>query len=182
MNTTLKQSGLSARRKTLSYLFIPFLVHLFVLSVFLSACNEKRRSKNTEQTNTPTAISKDSLKPNVNIKVNKRYDDKGNVVRFDSTYTSFYSNLQGDTARMDSLMSSFDRYFKRDHRSLFSGEFNSLFFNDSMRYNDFFHDDFFLRRYESNDQYLRDMMDRMDSIKNKFYHEDLRKGKNESKK
>jgi hypothetical protein len=40
-----------------------------------------------------------------------------------------------------------------------------------LRHRDFFHDDFFLKRYELNDSYLRDMMRRMDSLKNNFYRE-----------
>jgi hypothetical protein len=178
METTLKQGGLSARRKTFYKVLISSLGFLVASSLFLSSCNEKTQGQHSEERNQATSISKDSLrKPQISVNVNKRYDDKGNVVGFDSTYTSFYSNVQGDTARMDSLMMSFDHYFKRDHSLLFQRDFNSLFFNDSMRYNDFFHDDFFLKRYESNDRYFRGMMDRMDSIKNQFYFERSKKEK-----
>jgi len=82
---------------------------------------------------------------------------------------------------MDSLMSSFNRYFKRDHSLPFDRDFNSLFFNDSTRYPDFFHNDFFLKRYELNDSYLRDMMNRMDSIKNRFYYEHTQKDKEQNR-
>ena len=172
MKTTSKQNGLSARRKTIDNFLNPFFGLLLVLLLLLSSCNEKTRGQNPKEKNRTSSIAKDSLnKPKVNIKVNKRYDDKGNVIGFDSTYTSFYSNIQGDTSRMDSLMGSFDRYFKHDHSLFFDNQFNSLFFNDSTRYHDFFHDDFFMKRYELNDPYLRSMMNRMDSIKNHFYHE-----------
>jgi hypothetical protein len=43
------------------------------------------------------------IKPKVAIKVNRRFDEKGNLIGFDSTYTSYYSNISGDTAQMDSL-------------------------------------------------------------------------------
>jgi hypothetical protein len=178
MKTTLKQDGLSAKRKTINFLN-PFFGLLLVLPLFLSSCHEKTRGQNSEEKNRISSVDQDSLdKPKVNIKVNKRYDDKGNVIGFDSTYTSFYSNVQGDTARMDSLMGSFDRYFKRDHSLFFDNQFNSLFFNDSTRYPDFFHDDFFMKRYELNDHYIRDMMSRMDSIKNHFYYERSKQHKN----
>jgi len=118
-----------------------------------------------------TALSDSVNKPKVNIQVNKRYDGKGNVVGFDSTYTSFYSNVDGDTLKMDSLMRSFDSYFDIGKTSFLSRRFDSLFFNDSLRYPDFFHDDFFLKRYELNDLYFRDMMRRMDSVKNNFYRQ-----------
>lgn len=186
MNLKLNQSGLSARRKTLNAFrniisnFNPWVV-LLIIPLLLSSCHEKTSGQNPEKKS--TAIANDSLnKPKVNIQVNKHYDDKGNVIGFDSTYTSFYSNVQGDTARMDSLMTSFDRYFNRDHSLFFRNQFNSLFFNDSLRYPDFFHNDFFMKRYELNDQYLRDMMNRMDSIKNRFYQLDSRKEKDNGSK
>ena len=179
MKTTLKQNGLSAKRKTIDNFLNPFFGLLLVLLLFLSSCQEKTRGQNPEEKNRISTVAKDSLnKPKVNIKVNKHYDDKGNVIGFDSTYTSFYSNLEGDTAKMDSLMGGFDRYFKRDHSLFFDNQFNSLFFNDSTRYPDFFHDDFFMKRYELNDHYLRDMMGRMDSIKNHFYYERSNREKN----
>jgi len=172
MKTALKGNGLFAKRETVNKFLNPFFGLLLVLLLFLSSCHEKMRGQNPEEKNRISSVAKDSLKkPKVNIEVNKRYDDKGNVIGFDSTYTSFYSNIQGDTARMDSLMGSFDRYFRRDHSLFFDNQFNSLFFKDSTRYPDFFHDDFFMKRYELNDYYLKDMMRRMDSIKNHFYHE-----------
>jgi hypothetical protein len=168
---TASKNGLSARRKAIHNFLNPFFGLLLVLVLFLWSCNDKPREQNPKEKNR-SSVSYDSLnKPKVNIKVNKRYDDKGNVIGFDSTYTSFYSNIHGDTSSMDSLMGSFDRYFKRDHSLSFGNQFNSLFFNDSTRYPDFFHDDFFMKRYELNDHYLRDMMRRMDSIKNHFYFE-----------
>jgi len=179
MKTTLKENGLSAKCETVNNFPNPFFGLLLVLLLFLSSCHEKTREKNSEEKNRVSSVAKDSLNnPKVNIKVNKRYDDKGNVIGFDSTYTSFYSNIQGDTARMDSLMGSFDRYFRRDHSLFFDNQFNSLFFKDSTRYPDFFHDDFFMKRYELNDHYLKDMMSRMDSIKNHFYYERSKREKN----
>jgi hypothetical protein len=89
--------------------------------------------------------------------------------------------VQGDTAKMDSLMHSFDQYFKRDHFSFFNDELEKMFFSDSLRYPDFFHNDFFMKRYESNNQYFRDMMERMDSIKNRFYQQRSNAGKKSMK-
>ena len=179
MKTTLKENGLSAKRETVNNFLNPFFGLLLVLLLFLSSWHEKTREKNSEEKNRVSSVAKDSLNhPKVNIKVNKRYDDKGNVIGFDSTYTSFYSNIQGDTARMDSLMGSFDRYFRRDHSLFFDNQFNSLFFNDSTRYPDFFHEDFFMKRYELNDHYLKGMMSRMDSVKNHFYYEQSKREKN----
>jgi hypothetical protein len=143
-------------------------IPMLVLAILISSCHEKTNGQSAMLKKT----APDSLaKPKIDIKVNKRYDEKGNLIGFDSTYSSYYSNISGDTAQMDSLMGSFDRYFRREHSTFFGRQFDPLFFNDSTRYPDFFHDDFFMKRYELNDLYMRDMMHRMDSIKNNFYKE-----------
>jgi hypothetical protein len=177
-----KRNGLSARLRTIcSTNVISRVLHLFrnttawilalIICVCISSCQEKTKGQElSAKGKQNTTTRQDSVnKPHVNVKVNKRYDDKGNLIGMDSTYSSFYSNIQGDTSRMDSLFHSFDRYFNRNHSSFLPKEFDALFFNDSLRYPDFLHHDFFLKRYEMNDAYFRDMMHRMDSIKNNFY-------------
>ena len=186
MNGVTEQRGLSARqkaRKNVSKFCLS--THsawmLMALAVMVSSCNTQ--GQDGGEPKNKSAIAADSVKqPKVNIKVNKHYDDKGNVIGFDSTYTSFYSNVEGDTLKMDSLFRSFDSHFDLGKRSffgrdLFSRDLDSLFFNDSLRYPDFFHDDFFLKRYELNDSYLRNMMRRMDSLKNDFFREHSQRGR-----
>jgi hypothetical protein len=196
MNRNKNSNGLSARLKTIRTKFNLSLHALaknawvigLVLTacMIISSCHEKSKGQELkEATKNHTTAKQDSLnKPQVNIKVNRRYDEKGNLVAVDSTYSSFYSNVRGDTSKMDSLFHSFDRYFNDNHSSFLPKEFNNLFFRDSLRYPDFFHNDFFIKRYELNDAYFRDMMHRMDSIKNHFYldpHKTLGEHKKEKK-
>ena len=183
MKLDLNNSGLSARRKITTTKLMNFKqlartggIYLLAAGLVLSSCHEK--SNGQTGTHAKTASADSTYKPNVNIKVNRHYDDNGNVVGFDSTYTSYYSNVKGDTAQMDSLIHRFDSYFNRTHFSFFRQQFDPLFFSDSTRYPDFFHKDYFLKRYELNDAYMRNMMQRMDSIKNKFYEQNSDKNKN----
>ena len=177
MTASIKRDGLSARQKATMLSKKPALpktlwIFFASLTLMLSGCQKGIRGQDNSALNTD---STSSGKPKVNIKVNRHYDDKGNVIGFDSTYTSYYSNIEGDTARLDSVMRSFDSYFNRKHSNIFRDQFHSLFFPDSLIPigigTDFFHEDFFLTRYEMNDSYFRDMMNRMDSIKNRFYKE-----------
>lgn len=169
MELNIRGAGTSARRESskispsaCSYLAI------LICIWFLAACHERT----TGQTAKDDKTKRDSIyKPKVNIQVNRHYDDKGNVIGFDSTYTSFYSNIEGDTTSMDSMMRGFDKYFDVQHPLFLQREFSPLFFTDSLRYPDFFHRDFFMKRYELNDPYMRDMMQRMDSIKNRYFEE-----------
>jgi hypothetical protein len=160
-------AGRSARQKTskkTNGLSI-YMLLLVAGALLFSACQEKTSGQSIKA----ETQKRDSVKPRVNISVNRHFDEKGNVIGFDSTYSSFYSNIEGDTVAMDSMMKKFDSYFKQRHPSLLQHEFEPLFFADSLRYPDFFHHDFFMKRYELNDAYMRNMMQRMDSIKNRYF-------------
>ena len=76
--------------------------------------------------------------PKVDIRVNKKYDESGNQIGFDSTYTSFYSNIEGDTLLMDSLFNQFNPFLKNHYDGVFDRQFENMFFNDSLFYDDFF--------------------------------------------
>jgi hypothetical protein len=166
--------GLSARRKTKNHFSAGILG--LALCVMLSSCHD--RSSHQAATEEKQSPKRDSLyKPKVNIQVNRRYDEKGNVVAFDSTYSTYYSNFKADSAKKDSLFKKFDRYFERSHSSIFDNEFNNLFFKDSIGHPDFFHNDFFMKRYEMNGPYMRDMMRRMDSVKNRFFQDEYKNRK-----
>lgn len=163
------------------FLILNFLKHglrrglLFVAFMLVLACQDKTSGQTSQMENDTTSVSTDGLnKPKVDIKVNRHYDSAGNLIGYDSTYSSFYSNAEGDPRRLDSAMRGFDTFFKRYHSRDFDREFNLLFFNDSLRHFDFFRNDFFRKRYELNDQYMRGMMQRMDSIKNHFFREQER--------
>ncbi len=181
MKTIIRIDGLSASRKIINHIkdkvakilkvarqtLLPGLIFCMALS----AC-QKNSGAETADAVKEKAPKEDTLaKPRVNIQVNRRYDEKGNVIAFDSTYSTYYSNLRGDTLRMDSAFKQFDRYFGHSHSPFFNNEFNRLFFRDSMWAPDFFHKDFFMNRYEQNGPYMRNMMRRMDSIKNKYYRD-----------
>lgn len=173
MPALLKSDGFFARRRTIHdndsfFHTLLFWLAGILLSLILCGCHKNSEGQLSHH---KAEAAADSVKPKVSIQVNKHYDAKGNVIGVDSTYASYYSNITGDTSRMDSLMRRFDLYFNRDHASFFNREFKPLFFTDSLRYPDFFHDDFFMKRYELNDPYMRGMMHRMDSIKNYFYQE-----------
>lgn len=184
-------TGLGNLIGRLIFLILNFLRHslrgglLLVTFILVSSCQDKTSGQTSQIGNDTTSVSNDHMgKPTVDIKVNRHYDSAGNLIGYDSTYSSFYSGVEGDPNRLDSAMHDFDTFFKRHHSRDFDREFNLLFFNDSLRHYDFFHKDFFRKRYELNGQYLRGMMQRMDSIKNHFFRRQERifndSGKNNS--
>ena len=105
-------------------------------------------------------------KPHEEFKVNRKYDENGNLIEFDSTYTSYYSNIKGDTLAVDSIMKNFQMYFN-DHFAVIGPEFN--FNSDSTFHHDFFSDDFFQKQFSEQDKLMLRMMREMDSIKNQYF-------------
>ncbi len=141
--------------KKLKYLFLASMLGVI-------SCNgQKKNADKNQETITNKEIPG---QPKVDIKVNRRYDDKGKLIGFDSIYTSYYSHSEGDTVLMDTLIKRFVPVFK-EHYS-FDKKLNKLFFNDTLLYEDFFHKDFFKQRYALNDKYFQQIMNELDSIKN----------------
>jgi hypothetical protein len=101
-------------------------------SLLMMSCNAQTRNGDSQQ------IS-DTNKPKVSIRVNKKYDKDGNVIGYDSTYSSVYSNVKNDTIMRDSLM-----------RIFFSKSFGNNIGNiDSMLQGmNMFKDDFFKNHFD----------------------------------
>lgn len=133
----------------------------------LSACSGQ------PTTNGPTS-AKDTLAtgtdtPKVDVRVNRQYDEHGNMIAFDSSYSAIYHGHAGDAAFMDSMFRDFMPGFGMRYPFLNDPGFNSLFFPDSSFHQDFFHTDFFQKRMEMNQRYIQRMMERMDSMKNRYF-------------
>lgn len=104
--------------------------------------------------------------PITNSEVHRKYDDKGNLIEFDSTYTSYYSSVEGDTILMDSIPENFELFFNRNWPGIASNDFLEM---DSTFTPGFFHNDFFEQQFLKQDEVLMRMMREMDSIKNEFF-------------
>jgi hypothetical protein len=132
---------------------------LFALS--LNSCNGQKK----EGTGAPPAENQ----PKTSIKVDKEYDENGNLIRYDSSYSYYYSNIENDTLLRDSIFDQFRFHFNQKY--FFSEEpfFNDLFFQDSLLKFDFYKNDFFSNRFRSNMEHIDRLFNEMDSIKNQFF-------------
>jgi len=127
----------------------------------------------------------DTITPKTNIIVNKEYDDKGNLIRYDSTYSSYYSNIETNKHLGDSVFNNFKNYFNQSY--VFSNQpyFNNFFFEDSLLKYDFYKRDFFSDRFQNNMDHMDKLFMEMDSLKNSFFYQQFQntdKGKNTQKK
>jgi len=169
MKANFLPGGLSARRKAIERVLHHTAyasVHIVLIAIMAVMVVTSCRDNPAKQ----TSNGKDSLsradsvhKPITDISVNRRYDDKGNLIGFDSTYTSFYSTMPGDTAEMSSVTKRLNAYSRRSQSSWFNNRVRNLFDDP------FFDDDFMMRR--SGDPIVNDMIHRMDSINRRFYQD-----------
>lgn len=124
------------------------------------------------------AENKDSLnKPRVNIHVNKHFDKHGNIIKYDSTYSYFYSSPGSNyffNNNTDSLLNHFRKHFQKNYSdSLFPPLFNDSLFNKG-----FFDDDYLRRQMELNKKLFEEMYQQMnkfeeDYMKQKYPQESI---------
>jgi len=133
------------------------------LTLFLVGCNGQTKQDLED-------LNSDSIKPKTDIKVNKEYDENGNLIRYDSSYSYYYSNISNDTLVRDSIFNDFQNYFNK--RYGFSNEpfFDDYFFEDSLLHYDFYKQDFFSNRFRRNMEYMDQLFWEMDSLKNNFFN------------
>ncbi len=98
------------------------------LLLLASGCNAQTEKVNK---NVASTAPKETVKPKVDVKVNKQYDEKGNLVAYDSVYTWSYSSQGGtlDGVHADSVMASFKKQlnFNMDFPSFFKSSFDDYF-------------------------------------------------------
>ena len=107
--------------------------------------------------------------PKTDIKVNKEYDESGNLIRFDSTYTYYYSNIENNEALNDSIFDAFKNSFNSFYPFSFKPFFEDFFFEDSLLIYDFYKEDFFEQRFLQNMQRMELLFKEIDSMKNDFF-------------
>ena len=153
------------------------LMVIMLLSLIAGGCNgQKNKNEKAQQ----QIASLDSLhKPKVDVRVNKQYDDKGNLVQFDSSYSYFYSSPglhSPDSIRSDSLFGSFKFPLLNQYENLMDKNSNSIFFNDSMFMYDFYNEDYFSRRFHLNIPKFEELYKQMDSIKSEMFRKNYPDG------
>lgn len=138
---------------------------ILLLPVFvLFSCNAQTDNKSSQLKEEKT---EQKLKPKIDYKVNKEYDENGNLIKLDSTYTYYYSNIDLNEQQVDSIYKSFNKHLN------FSSSFDDSFFeeffkNENYIEEDFFQEDFFKNNTTRNEEMMKQMITRMDSIKNQF--------------
>src|ERR1043166_2479895 len=118
-----------------------------IVVLLLTTCSGQDNKKRDEKKHLSNGDG--TNKPRTEVKVNRKYDSKGNLIHFDSTYSYFYSSKGLDSVKMgaDTIFHRFRSHFKHDFPSFSGCEFNDLFFNDSLSRYDFLNPDYFTKRF-----------------------------------
>ena len=150
------------------------------LSILAGGCNGQVSKAEKNKKEIVYKAGKDTLKnaPKTDVRVNKKYDDKGNLIQYDSTYSWYYHSPAGSIMHIesDSLYGNFRSFFQHRYDTLMNQNLNDIFFTDSLFGYDFFNPDYFLERYRLNMQKFENMFRQMDSLKMGYINRDYPKG------
>lgn len=138
------------------------IIFAILLSFLLTNCNSQNKPKQE-------LVQKDSIKPQTKIRVNKEYDEQGNLISIDSSYSYFYSNIKNDTLMEKEIFDKFKLDFDNRFTSLDSIFSNDFFKGSPFEMNDFYTNDFFQDNFKLHQDRMNKMLKEMDSIKNNFY-------------
>tara|TARA_R110000868_G_scaffold93190_1_gene258070 strand:- start:44110 stop:44619 length:510 start_codon:yes stop_codon:yes gene_type:complete len=144
----------------------------FVLALLLGfmvagcqAQNDQRKSNDDMAEKKTDSLTVD--KPKISWKVDKKYDEEGNVIGYDSIYSYTYDNLKNLPKEMnlDSIMNSM-KFFSHGNLSTFfeDRDLSPFFDKDSILNESPFFDDFFERQGANNFSDMQELFQQMDSL------------------
>jgi len=137
------------------------------VSVAITSCNGQTKIKESTKVDPESA-------PRTSIKVDKKYDEKGNLIKYDSTYSYYYSNVKDNNKLKDSIFNDFKNSFNSNYFFSSDPYFNDFFFQDSLLKYDFYRKDFFINRFRNNMRMMDSLFWSMDSLKNSFFNRQFR--------
>lgn len=116
---------------------------LAMVSLLCVSCNgQKNDIKNAEKKQNKTSVAK---QPKGSWKVDKEFDDNGNLIRYDSIYSWSSSSKVDNLSALekDSLLQSFKSRFFTGFSRFENNGFDDVFSEDSLFSKHYFNDDFF---------------------------------------
>lgn len=132
------------------------------VSLMLVSCNgQNKLDKTTDK--------KDTIKPEIDINVHKEYDENGNLIRVDSTYTYFYSNIKNDSLLEKEIFDRFKLNFKGHFKPIDSLFMEDFYKDEPFNLDNFYTDEFFKDNFKFHQKRIDDIFKQMDSLKNSFY-------------
>lgn len=155
---------------------------LFALT-FIGCNGQEKKKQETQETDKK---EQETIKPKEAWDVMKEYDEFGNLIKYDSIYSYSYSNVNGNSIKvnLDSIMDAFEGYFDKNATFNWQNDFSFFPENDSLFMNDFFKEDYFFKTWQNQHSELDKRIKQMDSLRNAFlkrFHPGLLESKDKTK-
>ena len=135
-------------------------------ALLFSSCNAQIEKKEKE-----TSDVRSSNIPKKDIRVNKEFDKNGNLIKYDSTYSYYYSNIKNNSSLADSMFNKFRGQFQAQYPFSDRPFFDNFFFQDTLLKYDFYKKDFFSERFKRDMNNMDKLFLEMDSAKNQFFEQ-----------
>lgn len=141
------------------------MLSLFV-AILALGCNAQE-TKNKAPKDSDLTIDEN---PKGSWKVNREFDEAGNLIRYDSIYSySSDDTFKGlSTIDQDSLIQSMRSRFDKHFKGFGWSNFDDLYPQDSLLDKDFFNEDFFDTEFGKDFMQLDQMHERMDDMHQRF--------------
>ena len=145
---------------------------VIAIALLATGCNGQQEKNASSSKQDQKKVTK-FPEPTVSWDVNKKFDENGNVVSYDSIYTWSYTNMDGDSVdvNVDSIREHFNAYLDSNLPSVWNKSFTQPMWNDSLFFNDILQDNYFHDRWQQDYFQMDEMFRHMDSLRNKFFYD-----------
>ncbi len=146
---------------------IALLLTMLILNL---GCNLQEFNKDKNSQNDNDSIAQIAESPEGTWKVNKEFDEDGNLIRYDSIYSWSSNNNLNELAlsNPDSLLKSFRSKFYRNFSKFDDQRFENLFAEDSLFTDRFFDDRFFDSQFGEDFMNIDRVRERMETMQQQF--------------
>ncbi len=158
---------------------------LSLAAILTTSCKgqENKKEENLEK----DSIEQTVEQPKGTWKVDKEFDENGNLIRYDSIYSWSSTDDLGDLTQNnpDSLLQSFRSKFYRNFKGFDNQRFGDLFAEDSLFTKRFFDDDFFDSQFGQDFMDIDRIRERMETMQQRFlerYRSEFESLENKSRK
>lgn len=146
------------------------IVFALMLGLVVSGCQaQSDQGKTKDELADKNRDSLSENKPKISWKVDKKYDEQGNVIGYDSIYSYSFDNFRNLPSGMnlDSIINSMKIFSQGDLPSFMEDhDLGPVFGRDSLHPGNQFFEDFFERQRNNNFSDMQELFQQMDSLQN----------------
>lgn len=109
--------------------------------------------------------------PEESVKIEKEYDEDGNLTSYNSVRELYYSSIEGEDEKTDDMIAKMREMMKEENLRK-NSFFESLFDGNEALKENLKKDDFFEGFYKKNFKDMEKMFKKLDTLKNNYFDEE----------